>query len=177
MWISYAEPGCSGKAFLAALISLTKLNFYIKNLGQFSISHYNAFSIEQGRQVSKFKGQKRLPGYQILFLQEQAKEFYFCTKLITSGLIRSKCCSAQIIHLTCIQFLCFGQWPWLKSRCQIEIILNTMKKCTCCFHFGILFPQNDPCSFLKKHTDWQHNHEGWWWPQDCPSAFGLSDTE
>lgn len=33
MWISYAEPEHSGKDFLA-VISLTKLNFYIKNLEQ-----------------------------------------------------------------------------------------------------------------------------------------------
>lgn len=66
------------------------------------------------------KGIEKIAGYLILFLQEQAKEFYSCTKPVTFGWIRSKWCSVQIIHLTSIWFLCSGQWPWWKSRCQID---------------------------------------------------------
>lgn len=55
--------------------------------------------------MPEFKGLKRLPGYLILFLQAQAKEFYSCTQPITSGWIRSKNSSVQIIHLTAIQLL------------------------------------------------------------------------
>lgn len=106
------------------------------------------FPIGQGRQVSKLKRQKRLPGYLILFLQEQAKEFCFCTKPVTCGWIRSKCCSAQIIHLTSIQFLF---WPMALKEKQVS---NRSSWIPCrnvhaAFHFGILFPRNDPCSFWR----------------------------
>lgn len=113
--------------------------------------------------MPELKGQKRLPGYLILFLQEQAKEFYSCTKPVTSGWIRSKLYAVQIICLTSIWFLCFGQWAWWKIRCQMDH--HTLKKYTCCFSLwtslflsstllyrwlgSILFSQNDPCSFWR----------------------------
>lgn len=142
--------------------------------------------------MSEFKGQKRLPGYLTLFLQEQAKEFYSCTKPITSGWIRSKHCSAQIVRLTPIWFLCFGQWPWWKIGCQmdhhgyLEEIYMLLFTLDCTFLSSTLlylltwqhsvFPKWSML-FLKRRTDGQHNREGWWWsqlPQDCPIYFCAS---
>lgn len=150
--------------------------------------------------MPELKGQKRLSGYLIFFQQEQAKEFYSCTKPITSGWIKSKHFSAQIICLTSIWFLCFGQRPWWKIRCQMDHLgyLEEISMLLFTLDFTSLsstllylltwqhsvFPKWSVL-FLKRHTNWQHNREGWWYLRwwylsylrTVPPAFGLSDIE
>lgn len=89
--------------------------------------------------MPEFKDQKRLPGYLIQLLQKQTKEFYSYTKPITCGWIGSKHCSAQIICLTSVWFLYFGQRPWWKIRCHMDHPGYLWRNIQAAFHFELNF--------------------------------------
>lgn len=132
------------------------------------------------------KGQKRLPGYLILFMQEQAKEFYSCTKPILAELSQS---SNHLSHIYMVSLV----WPIILMENQVSNASSWIPWIYMLFFtldfsslsstlLYLLTWQHSVLPkwsmfFLKRHTDWQHNHEQWWWsqlPQDCPILFWAS---